>query len=258
MKRRNLESVGYLLFFLSFIVFPAELLAAGRSYELAWPEVVGEKTEIFYAGYSNGQWSKKQQLTNDIYDNMHPHMAVDGEGRLWLVWTALNGLENKLFYAIKDGKGWTHPQEIKTGLESNIGPRITVDSDGLIWITWAGYAGVADDVYVAHWAGDDWSHPVQVNPKNTVPDILPQIDLNETGHLEIQWQGFDGDSYRNYRAVLEEDKSWSKPQLLEETDMIDSFAGADKVAKFEKNKLPLPGFFKPLKDDDRLYHLLNR
>jgi hypothetical protein len=224
--------------------------------DLAWAENDGSRFEIFYARFQNGKWGEKEQITNNIYDNMHPDMAVDGQGRTWLVWTALQGVNNKLFYSIEQEGKWSYPQEIETGLKSGIGPAIAVDKTGRVWVTWAGYNGVADDIYVSYWNGKEWATPFQVNPENKVPDILPQISTDSSGVLEIIWQGYDGRRYQQYRSVKEGTK-WSSPEIVSE-ESEDTQKIITKAVKFAGEGLPLPGYFHPIKDDDRLYKLMIR
>ncbi len=222
--------------------------------DLAWPEFDGQGSQIFFAAYRNGGWGVKLQLTNNQYSNMHPDLTLDGDGNLWLVWTALDGVRNKIFYSVQRGGEWSSPEEIETGLESSIRPTIAVDALGHPWITWAGYNGIADDVYVCRWDGIAWTDPVQVNPENMVPDILPEPLLNSDDELEVTWQGFDGAGYSAYRSVYSQGK-WSLPQAAQ---VVDEQVVLSKKEKFGAKGLQLPDFFKPLKDDDRLYQLMIR
>jgi hypothetical protein len=232
------------------LLVAAQSVQAGEQIDLAWPEFDGNKTEIYYNQYVDGQWQGKAQVTNNEFNNLHPDMAVI-DGTVWMVWTALDGLNNKLYYAAKSDGRWGYPKEIETGLKSSIGPKITLVGT-TPWITWAGYNGVADDVYVSKWTGSEWTAPEQVNPANEVPDILPEIEVNDSGRLQVTWQAYDGDIYQYY--VSERiSGTWSEPVQLAEAPAKSS--ATEKLA--EKN-ISFPDDFAPVELNENVYNLLVR
>ena len=155
--------------------------------DVAWSAFDGQRFEIYYTTVQNKASGEKIQITNDQYNNMHPSLAADGKGTIWLVWTAMNGENNKLFFTKKSNGSWSFPKEIETGLQSGIAPTITIGPDGKPWIAWAGFNGKNDDIYVSHWTGTTWGPAHRIHPANDVPDILPVISM-ENGSLTVTWQ----------------------------------------------------------------------
>jgi hypothetical protein len=224
------------VFFLLITSPCAHLLAAE---EVAWSAFDGQRFEIYLAEMENGQVRNKIQITNDQFNNLHPSMVRRANGELWLAWTAMDNKVNKLFYAHKTDGSWTYPREIETGLQSSIAPFLGLDSKDTVWATWAGFNGKNDDIYVSHWTGRNWSAPVRIHPANDVPDILPELSL-ENGHLTVTWQTFDGDRYQYVQSVFN-GHTWSEPLPITETKQENI---QTKILKMKKMQKELPADIK--------------
>lgn len=205
-------ALSALLSFFLLIIFSCTSVLAAE--DIAWSEFDGQRFEIYFAEMDNGQIHGKTQLTNDQFNNLHPSMVKRANGELWLAWTAMKGDTNKLFYSHLTNGSWSYPREIETGLQSSIAPFLGLDSKGTVWVTWAGFNGKNDDIYVSHWNGRSWISPVRIHPANDVPDILPELSL-EDGLLTVTWQTFDGDRYQYVRSSYD-GRRWSEPFLVTE------------------------------------------
>lgn len=221
---------------------------AAEHADLAWPELNGNHSDIYYNAYRKGKWTGKVRVSDPRYNNMHPEMAVVNDDSLFLVWTAVDGFRNKLFFAVKSKDGWGAAQEIETGMQSSIGPVIILDVAGIPWIAWAGNDGGLDEIFVSSWNGKNWSSPVQVNPSNEVPDILPEISLSVGGNLLVTWQKYDNYEYRYYQSELH-DGRWNDPVLLQNENVLTKKA----VVRKSHGNVPFPHSFNPLKNEENVY-----
>ncbi len=156
---------------------------------LAWVTNVGESFELTYAYYENGSWGKAKQLTNNGFINYIPTLTQDLSGTTWVVWSARVKEGFKLYYAtLKRGSVEQPPKRIKTGMSSNIGPHLASGKDGTPILVWAGNNGKNDDVYFSRWNGGQWSKPLRINSRNSTPDYLPKIYVDQNGRASVEWK----------------------------------------------------------------------
>jgi len=167
---------------------------------------------IYYAGRKqDAPWSEPVKITNDQFDNLHPVLADGPDGRKWVVWSAVNQPDFFIHYSILADGVWSAPRAIPSDLSSNTAPFVAVDGSNVIWVVWSGNDGVSnDEIYFSRCRAGKWDGPVRLNPKNEVPDILPQITIAYGKPPVVTWLGFrNGDYHRlqsSYRGG-----AWSKP-----------------------------------------------
>jgi lysophospholipase L1-like esterase len=221
--------------------------------ELTWAESDGENYQIFFTSLSNNLWTKKIQLTNNNFTNIHPSISSGSDGFIWVVWTALVGLKSQLFYSNFDGNSWSDPVQISTNFSSNTSPSIIVDDENNPWIVWAGFDGKDDDIFFMRWNGNDWGIPLRVNSDDTYPDILPVVGIGEGGTPWVSWLGYDGDTYRNYFSkwtgtgwkdeIIAEEGGISQLALMKEAynipDLPDFLHDVDMASIHIRDGLPI-------------------
>ena len=240
----------FLFLFISLVLtsgFPAQsstmLPLPGRDADLVWIESDGIRHEVFFTTLHDGKWSPPFQVTDDLFDNLHPVIDRDKEGKRWLFWTASDDGRLSLHYATFSDSEWSEIQDVPVELNSSIAPSVVVDGKGVLWLVWAGNTGGVDDIYWATLQKGKWSKARTLNQKDEVPDILPKISLTGNGTVHVVWKKFIDGSYQDIQSSWD-GKKWSSPAVLKDEEM------AEQDSLQNEKEMVLPVF---IKDDDRAF-----
>ncbi|MCF6188655.1 MAG: hypothetical protein L3J49_14425, partial [Desulfobulbaceae bacterium] len=112
-----------------------------------------------------------------------------------------------------------------------------VDTSGRPWLAWTGAKKSYSDVFWSRWNGTDWDTPVMAHKENNVPDLHPELALDDSGRLILSWQTYMGGGYR---TIMQEwdGRKWKtfQPDVKKKSAM--------KRSPELKNMPPLPEFIK--------------
>lgn len=170
-------------------------------------------------------------ITDDRFDNLHPVLDRDSQGRLWLVWSAYDNQRMELRYASgKDGV-WQDGSTIPTAMAINMSPSLVVDGNDVVWLVWSANNGGPDDIYYAVHDSGAWSEPALVHVANGRADVLPMIDINQEGRPVVFWKGMVDNRYETFASEYV-NGDWSPEELLPELD------AAEKEDEDEEMALP--------------------
>ncbi len=240
----------FLFLFLSVVISSGSMAesstvppSSGRDADVVWIESDGIRHEVFFSTLQDGKWSSPYQVTDDSFDNLHPVIDRDKQGKRWLFWTASDDGRLSLHYATLSDSEWSDIQDVPVELNSSIAPSIVVDRKGVLWLVWAGNTGGVDDIYWTTLQKGKWSKARTLNKKDEVPDILPEISLSENGTIHVIWKKYIDGRYQDIQSTWD-GKKWSAPGIVEGEDM------ADQEVLQNENEIVLPGF---IKDDDRAF-----
>lgn len=187
---------------------------------------------IYYADRKqNAPWSEPVRITDDQFDNLHPVIADGPDGRKWVVWSAVNQPDFFIHYSILTNGVWSAPRDVPSGLSSNTAPFVAVDDSNVAWVVWSGNDGVSnDEIYFSRCRAGKWDKPVRLNPKNEVPDILPQITITDGKPPVVSWLGFRDGGYHRLQSSRR-GKSWSKPvEISDATEQAATEQAAREIA----------------------------
>ena len=244
------EKFLFLFLFLSLVMTSGSMAqtstmqpASERDADLVWIESDGIRHEVFFTTLHEGKWSPPFQVTDDLFDNLHPVIDRDKQGARWLFWTASDDGRLSLHYATFSDSEWSEIQDVPVELNSSIAPSVVVDGKGVLWLVWAGNTGGVDDIYWATLQKEKWSKARTLNQKDEVPDILPKISLTGNGTVQVMWKKFIDGGYHNILSTWD-GKKWSSPAVIEEDDVT------EQEALQNANEIILPDF---VKDDDRAF-----
>lgn len=211
--------------FLSLIVWfvSAMPVLAGTSIPLdnmgriwtAWVEQDGSDTEVYAAYYENNEWSEKQVLTNNTYNEIAPKIAVDSTGTPFVVYCGNDGVSSSIYIVTIDKDGqWTEPAMISDfDAEEDTTPSIMIDKSDNVWVAWADYSGVSDDIAYNVRRNGTWEGQEMASTPNDTPDIYPEIVSLHDGSVCVIWSAFDGISYKlKYR--INNGSSWGNSKLV--------------------------------------------
>ncbi len=192
----------------------------GPDVDVVWSSSDGLKTEIFYAQRKDGVWLDPVQVSDDHYDNIYPVVDRDSSGRRWIFYTAHYNNTMELHYATGQNEDWQPGETLKTGRQTNLSPSLVVDKEDRVWVTWSANNGGLDDIMFAYYSDGSWSDPALVHEENEVADMLPVIDIDQSGAPFITWRVVkDG---KNFIVLSRwENGKFSEPEV-QQADAADS------------------------------------
>ncbi len=218
-----------------------ELLPAGSSGEadLVWSQGVGGRHVVLYSRLEKGKWRPVEQVSDDYRENLHPVVDRDSLGRSWIFWTALDDTGLAIRYTVGNQGNWSVPATVPSELRSNIAPSVIIDQADTVHVVWAGNDGGLDDIYHSLYSGGSWSDPERIHPENHVPDVLPRVDIDAQGRVEVTWKQFRDGQYRLVRSVSRGTDGWTAPVLItaeqqQEKRFSEKVAVPDFVGSVEK------------------------
>ncbi len=186
---------------------------------MVWSAYDGLRREIYYSSQEKGgQWSEPVQLTDNNADNLLPCIVSMPDGRKYVVWTAMEEAQLQVMYVFFDGTDWTEPQKVPEMPKDSTMPFVAVDDAGVLWLVFVGNDGAGqDEIYSVRLEKGTWSKVQLVNAANDVPDVNPFIEIDQTGAIQVTWEGFRNNGYTLLTSRWQ-DERWSEEQLLPQED----------------------------------------
>jgi hypothetical protein len=184
-------------FILYVFCFQPVFLRAGDSVvnvdqgDIVWSQTDGARNQIYFTTFLSEKniWSTPVKVTDDEYRNGHPTIDAGTDGSKLLAWVAGSGANYKIHYSIGTEGAWSKSAVIPSSLKVNLAPSVMIDGSGVKWIAWSGNDGGQDEIYYSRFIGNNWTAPALVNAPNEVPDILPEIALNDNNIPQVTWVG---------------------------------------------------------------------
>ncbi|MEW5910908.1 MAG: hypothetical protein AB1659_13980, partial [Thermodesulfobacteriota bacterium] len=140
-------------------------------------------------------------MSDNDATNTLPVIDSGDDGTLWVAWSAARGITSDLHVSYYSSNGWSSPSKIPSRFSSNTSPTILVGEDNLPWIAWAGFDGQDDDIFMIRWNGSSWTSPARVNRNDGTPDVIPMMWRDSKNSIHINWSGFNGKTYANYKST---------------------------------------------------------
>lgn len=162
---------------------------------LVWSADHGEGEQIFFSHHKEDGWTVPVQISSGKNFSFKPAAAVGDDGTIWVVWTESGKKGSVLQFTVYRNRRWAAPRQIKTGLKDNRAVTIAVDRNNIPWIAWTGTKKSYSDVFWSRWNGTGWATPVMAHAENEVPDVQPELALDESGQPVLSWQTYAGGRY---------------------------------------------------------------
>ena len=199
--------------------FPALASAGGKAYlayvefthgdrSQDWPRQLDAKPESFTpltrpAGgdqvllreydLAKRSWSATEAVSETGQDVYKAAVAVDGEGRVWVVWSARVEGNFDIYARAREGGSWSAVQRVTRAAGPDLAPVATTASDGAVWIAWQGYRD-SFDVLAARQAGTRFG-PEQRVSTSDANDWAPAIAAGPSGEVAVSWDSYDKGDY---------------------------------------------------------------
>jgi hypothetical protein len=127
-------------------------------------------------------------------------VAVDGDGRVWVIWSARQEENFDLFARHRQDGRWSKILRLTSHPGPDLKPVAATDSKGAVWLAWQGYRD-SFDVLVARQQGLGFTDEATVSdsPAN---DWTPQITAGKSGEVAVVWDSYDKGDYDVYLRRL--------------------------------------------------------
>ena len=196
--------------------------------EIVWTESDGLRHEVFTSTYRTGAWQEPVQLTNDNANNLHPSIDAGSDGSKWAVWTAIDDGQFEIRYAVFENDEWSDVKTLPCGLAVNIKPSVIVDADNVPWVVWSANNNDDDDIYYTRFIDGEWTEEKRIHEDNSVPDVLPFIDVDDDGRVVATWERFVDGSYVEVQSVWD-DGEWGEVSVIAEQEGEEETADEQQV-----------------------------
>ena len=148
-------------------------------------------------------WGAPEPVSAGGEDVYGAAVAVDGNGRVWVVWSKQVGGNFDLYAKYRDGGHWSAERRVTSHPGSDISPAAVTASDGAVWIAWQGYRG-SFDVLSARQTADQFSGELRVSTSDK-SDWAPQVAAAGNGGVAVSWDTYDNGNYDVYARRLSYD-----------------------------------------------------
>ncbi len=178
-------------------VWPRQLTEKPASYEPLARPVGGD--QVFLAEYSlgSGEWSEPEPVSKAGQDVYKTAVAVDGNGRVWVIWSARVGGYFDIYARRRENGNWSDVMRLTQTPGPDLSPVAATDTRGAVWVAWQAFADGDFDILIARQEGDRFGDPVRVSP-SPANDWAPQIAAGPGGEIAVVWDTYDKGDYDVY------------------------------------------------------------
>ena len=160
----------------------------------------GDRIWLREYSIADGQWGEPQAVGAGGQDIYSAAVAVDGQGRVWVVRSKQVDGDFDIYASFRDQGRWSAEVRVTSHPGPDIGPAAVTDADGAVWITWQGYRENLE-VLVARQAGDGFSEEQTVSASSE-SDWAPQIAAARSEGVAISWDTYDNGNYDVYARQM--------------------------------------------------------
>ena len=156
--------------------------------------------QLFLMHYSKSQqvWTGPFPVTGTGEDAMRAAVAIDGQGRAWILYATQRSGNFDLYARNSRADGTMSPEiRLTSDPGTDLFPVAATDSAGRVWVAWQGFRNNNLDVLAAVQAGDTFTPEttVSVSPAS---DWDPAIATSANGEVAISWDTYDKGDYDVY------------------------------------------------------------
>jgi len=151
-------------------------------------------TAIAVQRMENDQWARPETVYRSKEFNVAPSVGSDEQGTALLVWQSTSTVRSILRYSFKRQGAWQKVGKMPDQGGEVTTPAVIFDHNNSAWVFWVSDQNGLDDVYYRRWSAVNqrWSSIEMANDKNSVPDILPEVQLDKQGDVVLTWRQYDG------------------------------------------------------------------
>lgn len=160
-------------------------------------------------------WTEPLRIHTSEHTLSTPSYIQNNDQKM-LVWSEIVNKKPALMYSYSsDGKNWNQPR-LLTKSGENLGSTMLTARDSSIWAFWSSDRNGLDDIFSSRWNGAAWSSPKIIHAKNDVPDVLPTVQLNDDGNIQVSWKQYSTDvnQYIEITSTIKQDLEGSSTEVM--------------------------------------------
>lgn len=186
---------------------PSALQTANGTMWLAWQSNRNDpgtgRTDIIFRTYTNGVWSKSNNLTSSGW-NSGPSLIQLSNGTILAFYSIKSGTSFLVHSSLTNGKSWTPPVRITSTASNDTLVSAAVGKDGTIWLVWTRVNSTNPNVsmikqlYYKTWKNGVWSPEVQLTTDSN-QNSGSTVMVGKDGMVRVVWsKGTASSSYQLY------------------------------------------------------------
>ncbi|HYM13779.1 MAG TPA: hypothetical protein VEU62_23775 [Bryobacterales bacterium] len=181
--------------------WPRPLTEKPGSFEALARPVGGDQVRLIEYSKSRRTWSAPYAVSPARQDIFRTAIAVDGEGRVWVIWSANVGGNYDLYARCRQGRHWSEEMRLTQDPGPDLSPVAVTDAAGAVWVAWQGYRRDNFEVLAKRQQGEGFGKEerVSISPGN---DWAPQIASAGNGEVAVVWDTYDKGDYDVYLRRL--------------------------------------------------------
>ena len=156
--------------------------------------------QLFLLHYSKSQrvWTGPFPVPGSGQDLMRSAVAIDGQGRAWIIYSAQRAGNFDLFARSATADGVLSPEiRLTSDPGPDLFPAAATDSTGRVWVCWQGYRATNFEILAAVQSGDTFT-PEALVSTSPASDWDPAIAASSNGEVAISWDTYDKGDYDVY------------------------------------------------------------
>ncbi len=172
--------------------------------------------QVMLLEYSRSRRSAGQPVAASAahQDVARTAVAVDGEGRVWVVWSAQVKGNFDIYARPRKNGTWGEEVRLTHDPGPDLNPVAATDTAGGVWVAWQGWRNGGFDVLATRQRGAAFLREERVSP-SAANDWDPQMAAGPAGEVAIVWDTYDKGDYDVYlrRMRLAAEKIVMDPPL---------------------------------------------
>jgi len=158
----------------------------------------GDQVLLMHYSVSQRTWTGPFAVTNTGEDIMRSAVAVDGQGRAWIMYSAQRSGNFDLYARSAHADG-SMSSEIRLTSDpgTDIFPVATTDASGRVWVAWQGFRNNNLEVLTTVQTADTFA-PEAIVSTSSASDWDPAIAAAPNGEVAISWDTYDKGDYDVY------------------------------------------------------------
>ena len=158
----------------------------------------GDQVLLMHYSISQRTWTGPFAVTKPGEDIMRSAVAVDGQGRAWIVYSAQRSGNFDLYARSARPDGSMTPEiQLTSDPGTDIFPVATADASGRVWVAWQGFRNNNLEVLATAQTGDTFA-PEAIVSTSPASDWDPAIAAAPDGEVAISWDTYDKGDYDVY------------------------------------------------------------
>lgn len=184
-------------------------------------EKTGGET-VFVRKYSNGAWGTPIAVSAPGGDYYRPAVAVDGQGRAWVIWSANDKGNYDVWARAAEGGS---PVRVTTAPGSDIGVVAATDSQGRVWLAWQGWRDGKASILAAVQNGGAFSAPETVS-SSAGNEWNPAIAAGPSGRVAVVYDSYRHGSYDVFARAATAPGRWEREQPIAASASYEAYPSA--------------------------------